>query len=148
MVTTASLDTLRSKLPADKRSCADVRRVRPNIVVSGALRGHEEDLWQSLSIGDNIRFHVSRQCTRCRLTTVDPDRGVVDSEEPLSTLRRYRAPLTEDGRRDITPVFGVQACHEWKANMGHSIAVGDSIEVLALREPLEMAPEKPLRVRK
>jgi uncharacterized protein YcbX len=91
-----------------------------------------------------VILHATKQCTRCRLTTCDPDAGTIgaDGEEPLSTLRRYRAPVTDDGGRSLIPLFGLHFLHDWSAAMGKTIAVGDMVEPLTSRTPEELAPVK------
>lgn len=67
----------------------DVRRFRPNLVISGCI-AHAEDGWRRIAIG-GIAFDLVKPCSRCAFTTVDPDRGERDADgEPLRTLTRYR----------------------------------------------------------
>ncbi|MBJ6138037.1 MOSC domain-containing protein [Marinobacter litoralis] len=110
----ASLDELNGRLA----QAVDIRRFRPNIVISGAAPWNE-DSWRSLTVGD-VRFRVVKPCSRCVLTTVDPDTGQKDSNtEPLKTLSHYRK--TEDG-----VIFGQNAVHE---GVGR-ISVGDSVSIV------------------
>ncbi len=37
-----------------------------------------------------MRLAVTKACTRCAITTVDPARGERDGQEPLATLKSYR----------------------------------------------------------
>jgi uncharacterized protein YcbX len=64
----------------------DVRRLRPNIVLSGVPADREPELpGQALAIGDAlVGVHSLRQ--RCIVTTIDPDTG----EQDLDVLRRIR----------------------------------------------------------
>ncbi len=64
----------------------DVRRLRPNIVLSGVAADLEPGLpGQALAIGDTlIGVHSVRQ--RCVVTTIDPDTGSQD----LDVFRRIR----------------------------------------------------------
>ncbi len=67
----------------------DMRRFRPNIVVQGA-EPFAEDRWQRIRIND-IEFELVKPCSRCVLTTRDPDNGELDGErEPLRTLATFR----------------------------------------------------------
>ena len=70
IVNLASLEELNSRLD----SVIEVRRFRPNIVVEGA-KAWDEDDWTSARIGDT-GFTLVKPCSRCVVTTVDPDRGV------------------------------------------------------------------------
>lgn len=67
-----------------------IRNFRPNIVVSGTTPYAEDD-WPDFYIG-NARFRSLWRCSRCILTTVDPDTGSADPQrQPLETLRGYRS---------------------------------------------------------
>lgn len=83
LISQASLTLLNSKLATP----VDMRRFRPNLVIDDC-EPHEEDAWRRVSIGP-AQFHVVEPCSRCSMTTVDPDTGIV-SQEPLRTLARYR----------------------------------------------------------
>jgi uncharacterized protein YcbX len=75
-----------------------IERFRPNLVVS-ADEPHAEDSWRTLAIGD-AEFDVAWPCSRCVLTTVDPETGEPDPDrEPLRTLMSYR-------RRGTSTYFG------------------------------------------
>lgn len=109
----ASLDELNSRL-AD---AVDMRRFRPNIVISGP-EAWSEDRWSSVTVGET-RFVVVKPCSRCVMTTVDPGTGLKDPEtEPLRTLSRYRR--TEDG-----VIFGQNAVHQGRGRL----SVGDAVDI-------------------
>lgn len=96
----------------------DVRRFRPGIVVSGA-DAYAEDGWRWLRVGEAI-LECVKPCSRCVMTTVDPDQGTLDPDrEPLRTLSRYR-------RTPAGTIFGQNAVH-WH---GSVIAVDDAVELL------------------
>lgn len=96
----------------------DMRRFRPGIVISGA-GAFAEDQWRWLRIGEAV-LECVKPCSRCVMTTVDPETGQVHPErEPLRTLSRYR-------KSDAGIIFGQNAVH-WH---GGSIAVGDAVELL------------------
>ncbi|XP_005409322.1 PREDICTED: mitochondrial amidoxime-reducing component 1 [Chinchilla lanigera] len=78
----ASLADLNSRL----EKAVKATNFRPNIVISGC-GVYAEDSWDELLIGD-VRLRRVMACSRCVLTTVDPDTGVMDRKEPLETLRR------------------------------------------------------------
>jgi uncharacterized protein YcbX len=47
----------------------------------------KKDEWNSFNIGET-KFQTIKHCTRCLLTTVNPDLGERDAkQEPLPTLR-------------------------------------------------------------
>ncbi|KAM5302287.1 mitochondrial amidoxime-reducing component 1-like isoform 1-T1 [Glossophaga mutica] len=62
---------------------------RPNILISGCAV-YAEDSWDELCIGD-VELRRVMACSRCVLTTVDPDTGVMSRKEPLETLKRIQA---------------------------------------------------------
>ncbi|XP_019624596.1 PREDICTED: mitochondrial amidoxime-reducing component 1-like [Branchiostoma belcheri] len=118
MISEASLDNLNAKLEQPVTS----RNFRPNIMVSGCAT-HAEDSWKFVKIGD-AEFRALKPCTRCVLTTIDPETGVRMGAEPLKTLRRYRqtyGPL----RKLIgdTPLFGTNLVTEKEG----TIHVGDTV---------------------
>jgi hypothetical protein len=94
-----------------------MRRFRPNLVVEGAAP-HAEDGWRRIRVGP-ITLRVVKPCSRCAITTVDPDRGVRDGPEPLETLATYR-------RRDGKVYFGQNVIPDGPGE----IRVGDTVEVL------------------
>ncbi|NER59241.1 MOSC domain-containing protein [Pseudomonas sp. MAFF212428] len=64
-------------------------RFRPNLVVEGSAP-FAEDGWERIRIGE-LTFRVLKPCTRCILTTIDPQTGErSEDREPLTTLKTYR----------------------------------------------------------
>jgi len=108
-----SLDALNSRLAQP----LPMRRFRPNLVVAGAPP-HAEDDWRRIRIGA-ITLRVVKPCSRCVITTVDPDQGVRAGAEPLETLATYR-------RRDGRVYFGQNVIPDGAGE----IRVGDPVEVL------------------
>ncbi|WP_278350003.1 MOSC domain-containing protein [Marinobacter nauticus] len=114
VVNQSSLDELNSRL----ESPVDMRRFRPNIVVEGGA-AWAEDLWREISVGDS-QLDIVKPCSRCVMTTVNPDTGEKDSAtQPLKTLASYRK--TRDG-----VIFGQNAVHQKPGE----ISVGDEVTVL------------------
>ncbi|XP_061384401.1 mitochondrial amidoxime reducing component 2-like [Danaus plexippus] len=106
LINEASIDDLNSKLQG-KKVC--YKNFRPNFLITGA-RPYEEDDWKYVKIGENI-FEVIKPCTRCIMTTIDPETGVRDSNaEPLETLKKYRQLENPDARRSAgdSPRMGLQ----------------------------------------
>ena len=108
-----SLAGLNARLPAP----ISMRRFRPNLVVAGAPP-HAEDDWRRVRVGA-VTFRVVKPCSRCAITTVDPDRGERGGAEPLQTLGTYR-------RRDGKVYFGQNIIPDGAGE----IRVGDVVEVL------------------
>ncbi|XP_077615718.1 mitochondrial amidoxime-reducing component 1 isoform X1 [Crocuta crocuta] len=117
----ASLADLNSRLEKKVK----VANFRPNIVISGC-GVYAEDSWDELLIGDVILKRVMA-CSRCVLTTVDPDTGVMSRKEPLETLKSYRlCDPSEQKLYGKSPLFGQYFVLE---NPG-TINVGDPVYLL------------------
>lgn len=116
----ASIEALNARLMEQGApDMLDRRRFRANVWLDG-LTAHEEDGWDLVQAG-NVRLGMGSLCTRCVLTTVDPD-TLQQGQEPLRVWSTYRR--TGDG-----VVFGVNATHEAPG----VIAVGDLVTVLGSR---------------
>ncbi|WP_444996986.1 MOSC domain-containing protein [Aliikangiella sp. IMCC44359] len=95
VISQASLDDLNSRLEQP----ISMARFRPNLVIENCT-AYAEDSWKSLKIG-NVTFEAVKTCSRCILTTVDPETGIKsDNGEPLKTLSQYR-------RTDNGIIFGM-----------------------------------------
>ncbi|CAI5449354.1 unnamed protein product [Caenorhabditis angaria] len=107
MITTqASLDDLNKHLKTPVTST----HFRPNIVVDDC-EAWDEDKWQDLRIGE-VELQCFKPCTRCILTTVDPQLGTKDSDmQPLRKLREIRLAPEGKMRKEFkdSPIFGVNA---------------------------------------
>lgn len=107
VMTESSVDDLNSRLPSDITVTA--KRFRPNFVIRGNLTPYEEDNWTWIKINDII-FLRGMPCTRCVLTTVDPDSGEKNKDqEPLKTLKTYRKVPTPEqyALHGNAPVLGM-----------------------------------------
>ncbi|GGM72542.1 MOSC domain-containing protein [Dactylosporangium sucinum] len=114
----ASLDALNDWLAEDGDEPVPLTRFRPNVVVGGA-RAWAEDDWigRRIVIGD-VPFRVPKACSRCVLTTIDPETGE-KGRQPLRVLgRRRRFP---DGL-----LFGVNLIPDARGK----VAIGDEVSVL------------------
>ncbi len=119
LVSEASLADLNHRLAARGKPSVEMRRFRPNIVVSG-VQAYAEDSWRRVQLGD-LPFDVVKPCARCAITTVDPARGAVfDPTEPLATLATYRR--TPEGK----VLFAQNVVHR---GLG-MLQVGDPLTVL------------------
>jgi uncharacterized protein len=132
LTSTASLENLNDRLAEVGAAAIDVRRFRPNLVISGAA-AWAEDTWQRLRIGD-VTYRVAKPCARCVVTTRDADSGEqVDRQEPLRTLATFHRAANGG------IIFGQNLIPE----MAGTIRIGDAVEVLA-RGPSNLGsrPEK------
>jgi uncharacterized protein YcbX len=120
----ASLEDL--NLRSNFRS--DVRRFRPNVVVSGAPAWVEDD-WRLLRVG-SVPLRLATACARCSIPGLDPDSGVA-TQEPLRTLATFR-------KRDHEIYFGVNAIPDGVGEL----RVGDSVDVIDSldRPPSDTSP--------
>ena len=81
----ASLDDLSARVGRP----LEMLRFRPNLVVQGS-EAYAEDGWKRIRIGE-LEFEVVKGCSRCILTTIDPQTGERNADrEPLTTLKTYR----------------------------------------------------------
>lgn len=109
VISEASLADLNARLDAP----VDMRRFRPNLVLSGCEPFAEDHLTR-LSIGA-VALRAVKRCERCVVTTVDPDTSE-RNKEPLRTLAQYRL---EDGKI----WFGMNLIHD-SAGL---LTVGDAV---------------------
>jgi hypothetical protein len=109
-----SLDDLNARLA----SPLSMRRFRPNVVSRGGAP-YAEDGWRQIRLSA-VACRVVKPCSRCAITTVDPERGVRDGAEPLEALATYR-------RRNGKVYFGQNVIPD---DAGQ-VRVGDAIAVLA-----------------
>lgn len=85
LIGSASLALLNSKLAHP----VAMANFRPNLVALTEA-AHVEDGWKRIAIGA-VEFDVVKPCTRCILTTIDPDSATPAPDgEPLATLKTYR----------------------------------------------------------
>ena len=93
-----------------------VERFRPNLVV-GEVESYAEDNWHKIKIND-ITFRVVKPCSRCAITTVNPETGI-KGDEPLLTLAKYR-------RKGNKVFFGQNVIHDQEG----ALKQGDLLSVL------------------
>ncbi|CAG9835868.1 unnamed protein product [Diabrotica balteata] len=88
LINQASVNDLCQKIG---NGTVSVHNFRPNLVVNGpTIKAFDEDNWEWIKIGDVIMRNV-KECTRCMLTTLNPDTSMRDpAMEPLTTLKTYR----------------------------------------------------------
>lgn len=127
----ASVENLNEHL-SGKNCVTDARNFRPNIVISG-LPAFDEDRWLQIRI-NKTELICYKPCTRCVLTTVNPDTGEKNKDmQPLRELRNYR--LAPDGklRKEFkdSPIFGVNLAI---VNPGR-ISVGEDVEIMYKPSP-------------
>ncbi|PJG86537.1 MOSC domain-containing protein [Conservatibacter flavescens] len=111
-----SLQALQAQCPAP----ISMSQFRPNIVIDD-YSAFVEETWNKIQIG-NVTFIRTKNCTRCVLTSRDPETGLNHEKlEPFRTLKKYHC--NEKGE----PIFGI---HLLPTNTG-IIRVGDTVKILA-----------------
>ncbi len=117
---TASVESL-AELNRRLDEPIEMNRFRPNIVIEGVDRPHDEDAWAHFRVGE-LDFYSVKPCVRCVMTTIDPQTAH-KGKEPLKTLATYR-------RVDNKILFGQNVM----AGGEGVVQVGDMIEVLKRME--------------
>ncbi|MBG56586.1 MAG: MOSC domain-containing protein [Deltaproteobacteria bacterium] len=84
LISESSLEDLNGRI--DEK--ISMKRFRPNLVVKNTIP-YQEDDWKSIRIGDCV-LQLVKPCSRCVLTTVDPETGEKSGREPLKTLAKFR----------------------------------------------------------
>ncbi len=117
LINQASVDQLNTLLD----NPVSALHFRPNILIKGD-RAFVEDSWSRIKIGE-VEFEVSKPCSRCIFTNVDPKTGKADLEQPLKTLAQYRFHQGNiDFGQNLIPL-----------NQG-IIRSGDQVQVLASQQ--------------
>jgi len=125
VVSEGSLDALNAKLSEP----VEMRRFRPNIVLRGAA-AHAEDDWRRIRLvarsGDGVTLHFGKSCSRCQVTTIDPETAqIARGGEPLRTLATYRTleRTNPDGNVERAVFFGANYIHEGAGEIERGAAV-------------------------
>jgi len=112
LISQASLDDLNQRLETP----IDMRRFRPNLVVTGC-EAFAEDNWHRLRIGGQT-FRVVKPCSRCAIPSIDPDSGD-KGPQPWRALSEYR-------RRDGKIYFGQNVIPDSEGEL----QIGMQVEIL------------------
>jgi hypothetical protein len=146
-----SLRDLNTRLTKQVYDPLPMTRFRPNIIVDFHIEegeenkpplppAYDEDDWKQVRIGgtnNGITFYPVKKCMRCKLTTVDPEKGEFGStkkegdkdEQPLAILKQYR---TDDGGKTV--FFAQNLIHSYHPSLQkQSVLVGDPIHVIERR---------------
>ncbi|WP_286264846.1 hybrid-cluster NAD(P)-dependent oxidoreductase [Thalassotalea atypica] len=85
LISEASLRDLNSQL----EQSVSMSHFRPNLIIEHC-EPFAEDEWKHIRIGE-VEFELTKPCSRCIFTTVDPRTGEKHAlQEPLTTLKSYR----------------------------------------------------------
>ncbi|OQV22775.1 putative Mitochondrial amidoxime reducing component 2 [Hypsibius exemplaris] len=96
---------------------------RPNILVAGCTP-YAEDAWRTFSIGE-AQFRNAKLCTRCTMTTVDPQKGDFSRKDVLQTLKKYRMNQSPEWQTvyENNPLISINL----GLNKAGIVAVGDAV---------------------
>lgn len=96
-----------------------IKRFRPNILVTG-FPAWQELIFEKAQVG-SVTLHLTKPCTRCKLTTVIPDKGIFGGSQPLQYIRSERKSI-----------FGMNAIHT-PASKGKIVKIGEDFIVNRFR---------------
>jgi uncharacterized protein YcbX len=99
----ASLADLNTRLMQQRHAAVDMRRFRPNIVLSGLQEAFDEDFVDTLTFG-SVTLKLVKPCARCPIPNVDPATGE-PSPQVIDMLTRYRSNPRVNG----AVTFGMNA---------------------------------------
>jgi uncharacterized protein YcbX len=106
VTTAASMMEFNRRAQALGQAESDIRRFRPNLVLSG-LEPHQEDQLKSLRLHTPqgmVEIQLVKPCVRCSIPDVDPSAGQKD-QWASPVLQQYR----RDARMDGALTFGMNA---------------------------------------
>lgn len=100
----ASLQALNNHLADKQIAPRDMRRFRPNLIISG-LDAFAEHTLDRLDL-NGVGFDLIDHCERCIITTIDPDTA---AKEPDMQTYRELAQINPMPNNSKAPAFGVNA---------------------------------------
>lgn len=124
LLSEASLEDLNSRVDIE----LTMNRFRPNIVLSG-LEPYGEDKLGHFQI-NQIDFYAVKPCSRCIITTVNPQTGEKESREPLLTLAKFR-------KKNRKVFFGQNLLHKRSLISDNRLNVGDKVKLIKPSEGLQ-----------
>ncbi len=123
LISEASLDDLNSRLDTE----LSMTRFRPNIVLSGC-GSYEEDRLGHFTI-NQIDFYAVKPCSRCVITTINPQTAEKENREPLQTLSQFR-------KKNNKVFFGQNLLHKLNYISDNRLNIGDKVEIVQSSEAI------------
>lgn len=123
-----------NQLNTELKNPVSANNFRPNILIQGIPEPYAEDFWSYVRIGkDGPIFKNVKPCTRCKLTTVNPETGVFDADgEPLSTLVKQKRKMGNDIIDKLVHNQGIMGLQLGMfSGVGRSVKVGDPVYAAA-----------------
>jgi uncharacterized protein YcbX len=118
------------------QTATDMRRFRPNIVVSGE-GAWAEDFWQTLAVNGRPTFELTANCARCTSINVDYEIGKPAEGEAGSVLKKLMKDRRVDTGNKWEPIFGRLGFLIGGEGDGAAhvrVSVGDHVQVTRRRE--------------
>ncbi|KAB8266783.1 SHMT-domain-containing protein [Aspergillus minisclerotigenes] len=131
MISETSVDNVSARLAGDK--AMDLRKTRPNIVISGAKTAFEEDFWAELIVGEKIRLLLTANCIRCQSLNVDYMTGKMGTGDSGNILKKLMKDRRVDKGARFSPVFGRylfldRDCENASIRVGEEVTVSRRVE--------------------
>lgn len=123
VISEASLHDLNSRLDIE----LTMNRFRPNIVLSGC-EPYAEDRLGHFKI-NQIDFYAVKPCSRCVITTINPQTGEKESKQPLQILSQFR-------KKNNKVFFGQNLLHKLTYVSDNRLNIGDKLEIIEPSEAL------------
>ncbi|GAB1209604.1 hypothetical protein APSETT445_008385 [Aspergillus pseudonomiae] len=131
MISETSVDNVSARLAGDETM--DLRKARPNIVISGARTAFEEDFWAELMVGEKIRLLLTANCIRCQSLNVDYMTGKMGTGDSGSIFKKLMKDRRVDKGARFSPVFGRyvfldRGCENASIRVGEEVTVSRRVE--------------------
>lgn len=104
VITEKSAEDVSSRLPGGMEM--DITKFRSNIVISGAAKAYEEDLWGELKFGNNADIILTANCGRCKSLNVDYNTGQPGIDKGGEILKLMQKDRRIDLGTKYSPCFG------------------------------------------
>ena len=125
VVSETSLDHVTRRLPEGMKG--DIRKFRPNIVISGAETEFAEDYWRELDNSGN-KVLLTQNCNRCVSLNLDYDSGTFSTGPEGKVLANLSKDRHIDPGARYSPTFGRYGFFHRDAHQ-KNLVVGDKVKV-------------------